>query len=110
MCLRFVFLLVTRLATWLRLSRRAGSWKDAEILFLRHQLTVLRRQPGTRPRPSRADRALIAALLSMIPRARRAGLPVIVTPGTGLRWHRTSPPAPGSKIPPQAPRTPRDPP
>jgi putative transposase len=73
MCLRFVFLLVTRLATWLRLCRRAGSWKDAEILLLRHQLTVLRRQPGVRPKLSWADRALIATLLSMIPRVRRAG-------------------------------------
>jgi putative transposase len=88
MCLRFVFLLVTRLATWLRLSRRAGSWKDAEILLLRHQLTVLRRQPGARPKFSWADRALIATLLSMIPRARRARLPMIVTPDTVLRWHR----------------------
>ncbi|HUZ22470.1 MAG TPA: hypothetical protein VMV07_01755 [Streptosporangiaceae bacterium] len=70
MCLRFVFLLVTRLAAWSRLRRRADSGKDAEILLLRHQLTVLRRQPGPQPRPSWADRALIAALLSIIPRAR----------------------------------------
>jgi putative transposase len=88
MRLRLVLLLVTRLATLLRLSRRAGSWKDGEILLLRHQLTILRRQPGIRPKFSGADRALIATLLSMIPRARRAGLPMIVTPGTALRWHR----------------------
>jgi hypothetical protein len=48
--LRFVFLLITRVATWLRLSRREEAWKTAEILILRHQLAVLqRRQPG-RPR------------------------------------------------------------
>ena len=82
MCLRFVFLLVTRLAAWLRLRLREESWKDAEILLLRHQLAVLRRQLGARPKPSWADRALIVALVSVIPRARRASLPMIVTPGT----------------------------
>ncbi|HTP16355.1 MAG TPA: hypothetical protein VMK13_11015 [Streptosporangiaceae bacterium] len=88
MCLRFVFLLVTRLAAWTRLSRREEFRKDAEILLLRHQLTVLRCQPCTQPKPSWADRALIATLLSMIPRVCRANLPMIVTPDTVLRWHR----------------------
>jgi putative transposase len=41
MCLRFLFLLITRLAAGLRLSRREEAWKNAEILMLRHQLTVL---------------------------------------------------------------------
>ena len=46
MCLRFVFLLITRMTTWLRLSRREEAWQTAEILILRHQLAVLqRRQP-----------------------------------------------------------------
>src|SRR5208282_5601506 len=46
MCLRFAFLLVTRVTTWLRLSRREEAWQTAEILILRHQLAVLqRRQP-----------------------------------------------------------------
>jgi hypothetical protein len=40
MCLRFVFLLITRLAAGLRLSRREETWKTAEILILRHQLAV----------------------------------------------------------------------
>jgi hypothetical protein len=40
-CLRFVFLLVTRTASWLRLSEREETWKSAEILLLRHQLAVL---------------------------------------------------------------------
>jgi hypothetical protein len=88
MCLRFVFLLVTRLAAWSWLFRREESWKDAEILLLRHQLAVLRRQPGSRPKPSWADRALIAALLGVIPRAGRASLRMTVTPDTVLRWHR----------------------
>jgi hypothetical protein len=40
MCLRFVFLLITRLAAGLRLSRRAETWKTAETLILRHQLAA----------------------------------------------------------------------
>jgi hypothetical protein len=36
MCLRFVFLLITRIATWLRLSRREEAQKTAEFLVLRH--------------------------------------------------------------------------
>src|SRR5450432_2216159 len=44
MCLRFVFLLTTRAASWLQLSRREETWKTAEILILRHQLAVLQRR------------------------------------------------------------------
>jgi hypothetical protein len=44
MCLRFVFLLTARAASWLRLSRREETWKTAEILILRHQLAVLQRR------------------------------------------------------------------
>src|ERR1039458_2490943 len=87
MCLRFVFLLIMRLAAWLRLSRRAETWKTAEILILRHQLTVLQRRQPRRPKLNRADRALLAALLSVIPKARRHGLRLLVTPDTILRWH-----------------------
>ena len=88
MCLRFVFLLITRVAAWLRLSRREDAWKTAEILILRHQLSVLqRRQPG-QVKLSWADRALLAALLSAIPAARRQGLRLLVAPDTVLRWHR----------------------
>src|ERR1039457_6966302 len=88
MCLRFVFLLITRAASWLRLSRREGTWKTAEILVLRHQLAVLqRRQPG-RPKLTWADRALLVTLLGVIPKARRQGLRLLVTPDTILRWHR----------------------
>ena len=47
MCLRFVFLMVTRLVAWSWLFRREESWKDAEILLLRHQLAVLRRLLGS---------------------------------------------------------------
>jgi hypothetical protein len=44
MCIRFVFLLMTRFASWLRLPRREEAWKTAEILILRHQLAVLQRR------------------------------------------------------------------
>ena len=98
MCLRFVFLLVTHVASWLRLSQREEASQTAEILILRHQLTVL--QPR-RPKLNWADRALLATLLSVIPTARRHGLRPLVTPDTILRWHATSstaggPPGPGA--------------
>jgi transposase InsO family protein len=88
MCLRFVFLLIMRLAAWLRLSRREEAWKTAEILILRHQLAVLQRRQPRRPKLNWADRALLATLLSVIPKARRQGLRLLVTPDTILRWHR----------------------
>jgi putative transposase len=88
MCLRFVFLLITRVTTWLRLSRREEAWQTAEILILRHQLAVLQRRQPRRPNLNWADRALLAALLGVIPKARRHGLRLLVTPDTILRWHR----------------------
>jgi transposase len=88
MCLRFVFLLITRVAVWLRLSRREERWKTAEILILRHQVAVLQRRQPCRPKLNWADRALLAALLGLIPKARRRGLRLLVTPDTILRWHR----------------------
>jgi hypothetical protein len=43
MCLRFVFLLITQVFSWLRLSRREDARKTAEILILRHQVAILQR-------------------------------------------------------------------
>ena len=88
MCLRFVFLLITRVAAWLRLSQREESWQTAEILILRHQLAVLQRRQPRPPDVTWADRALLATLLGVIPKARRQGLRLLVTPDTILRWHR----------------------
>jgi putative transposase len=82
------FLLTTRLAGWLRLSRREEAWKTAEILILRHQLAVLQRRQPRRPKLNWAERALLAALLGMIPKGRRHRLRLLVTPNTILRWHR----------------------
>ena len=88
MCLRFMFLLTTRLAAWLRLARREETWKTAEILILRHQLAVLQRRQPRRPRLDWADRALLATLLAVIPKGRRRRLRLLVSPVTILRWHR----------------------
>ena len=88
MCLRFVFFLIMRLTSWLRLSQREETWKTAEILILRHQLAVLQRRQPRRPDPNWADRALITTLLGVIPKTRRRGLRLLVTPDTIVRWHR----------------------
>src|SRR6266566_2283968 len=79
MCLRFVFLLITSVVSWLRQSRREEAWKTAEILILRHQLAVLQRRQPRRPNLSWADRALLAILHGVIPNAGRYGLRLLVT-------------------------------
>jgi putative transposase len=83
--LRLLYLIFRGTVGWLGLLTRSGASKEAEILVLRHQLAVLRRQV-TRPRPSWADRALQAALSWRVPRSRWPRL--FVTPETVLRWHR----------------------
>jgi putative transposase len=66
-------------------GRRSAFAKDVDLLVLRHQLVVFRRQ---QPRPwfRAADRAFLAALGRMLPPRGRHAL--IVTPQTPLRWHR----------------------
>src|SRR5690348_5931104 len=81
MCLRFMFLLTTRLAACLRLARREETWRTAAILILRRQLAVLQRQQPRRLSLTWADRALLATLLSVVPKGRRHGLRLMVTPG-----------------------------
>ena len=83
-----MFLLAVQIPAWRRLSRRPSAWKDAEILLLRHQLAVLQRLTAARPRLTWTDRALFAALLTLIPRSRHGALHSFITPGTILLWHR----------------------
>jgi hypothetical protein len=80
-----MYLAVRQLAGWMVLLARSDTAKDVEILVLRHQLAVLRRQ-NPRPRMSWADRALIAALVRRLRGHRRVGM--LVTPATIMRWHR----------------------
>jgi putative transposase len=62
MCLRFTFLLITRLAAGVRLSRHGETRKTAEILMLRHHLTVLQRHQPRHPKLTWADRALLVTV------------------------------------------------
>jgi putative transposase len=82
MSLRFAYLAVLRVFGWLALLARSDRAKDAEILILRHQVTVLQRQVKT-PRLSWADRAILSALA----RGDLRQLHLIVSPRTLLRWH-----------------------
>ena len=73
----------------LRLLPMSNRDKDAEILALRHQLSVLQRQLSPEQvRFTLGDRALLAALLHQMPREVLNRLHLVVRPDTVLRWHR----------------------
>ncbi len=85
MALSFLYLAFRALLGALVRSRRGLQVKDIELLVLRHELEVLRRQVA-RPKLRSADRALLAAAACHLPRPSRSGR--LVTPRTLLRWHR----------------------
>ena len=66
MLIRVLYLLMVRVFGWLVLLARNGTSKEVEILILRHEVAVLRRQVA-RPKPDWADRAMIAALARLLP-------------------------------------------
>ena len=85
MLLSFIYLAFVVLLKLMVRSGRSTAAKDIELIVLRHQLEVLRRQVE-RPRLYATDRALLAAAARLLPRERRNGF--LVTPQTLLRWHR----------------------
>jgi putative transposase len=65
---------------------RSSACKNAGLLVLRYEVAVLRRTTHQRPRMDRADRAILAALIRLLPG--RLRMHRLVTPGTVPRWHR----------------------
>jgi putative transposase len=82
---KLAYVTLCRSIQLLALLGRSGTAKDLEILVLRHQLTVLRRQLP-RPRLEPVDRALLAAISRVLPRSCWSCF--LVRPDTLLGWHR----------------------
>ena len=80
-----LYLILVRLVGWMALLARSAASKDAELLVLRQEVAVLRRQ-DPKPKLDWADRIVIAALARLLPRPLRMSR--LVTPDTLLRWHR----------------------
>jgi hypothetical protein len=77
-------LTLARVLSWLALLARSDAAKDVEILVLRHEVAVLRRH-NPRPALTWVDRALLSALIKLLPTQRRRLR--LVSPRTLLRWH-----------------------
>jgi hypothetical protein len=81
----FSYLVCRCLLQLVLLRRRSDAFNELEIVVLRHELSVLRRQ-ATRPQLTMADRVLLAAASRLLPRPNWRSF--MVTPATLLRWHR----------------------
>jgi hypothetical protein len=85
--IRLVYLFVVRVLSWLALLAGSDAAKDVEILVLRHEVAVLRRQV-VRPRPDWADRAILAALARLLPGRLRLHLAEFARHYNGHRSHQ----------------------
>jgi hypothetical protein len=85
--LSLVYRLVRCLFGLLAMLVRSELSKDVELLVLRHENQVLRRQLRGRPRWDQVDRLWLAALSRLVNRCRWSGI-FPITPATILRWHR----------------------
>jgi len=82
--IRLLYLIFVRLTGWMILPGRSAASKDAELLVLRQEVAVLRRQ-NPKPKTDRAGRAVTGALARLIPGPLRMSRPA--APQTLLRWH-----------------------
>ena len=81
----FGYLVLRSVLQLVSLCPRSEEFKELEIVVLRHELSVLRRQ-ARRPQLTTTDRVFLAAASRLLPRSSWRSF--FVTPTTLLRWHR----------------------